>query len=140
MKRKIFTMMPLAVLILPIVFSLVLSPFMVQGQAGGIDELDNFTGPLPVATIDEGTFSNLFRDVISYLWIIILGIAVIMMLVGAIMWMTSGGDATKTKTARMLIIYALMGVARTALEWVADLMGAGGGTATGPTSTQPPQR
>jgi len=100
-------------------------------SAGSVEEsLAPFDEELPQATISRTSITELFRDFIAILWVIVLGLAVIMLLVGSIMWMTSGGNQTRAGNAKRLIIYALIGfavalVARTSLELVIRLLGAG---------------
>ena len=59
----------------------------------------------------SGTLSN----VINILSLITGVAAVIMIIIGGLMFITSGGDPNGTKTARSTVIYALVGLAITAL-------------------------
>jgi len=46
----------------------------------------------------------------TWLFAIILALAVVLLLYAAFLWMTAGGDETKVATARKCLIYALVGI------------------------------
>src|SRR5688572_22139831 len=53
---------------------------------------------------------NFLKSVINILLFIIGAVAVIMIIVGGLRYVTSGGDASSTKAARDTILYAVVGL------------------------------
>lgn len=49
-------------------------------------------------------------DILSTVFLIVGGLAVLFVLVGAVRYVTSGGDANRTKQARDTILYSLIGL------------------------------
>jgi len=84
------------------------TPLLLQAQINPQDELDKAAG---LAGISSQTnlvviISRLVKIMISFLGFI----AVIIILIGGFMWMTSGGDSEKIKSARQLMINGLIGL------------------------------
>ncbi len=67
--------------------------------------------PLPDPTLGkEGQVFQVIERIITFGTYSVFAIAVILVLIGAYYYVTAGGDAEKTKTARTYILYALVGV------------------------------
>lgn len=86
----------------------------------------------------EGDICALLNRVKTILLVVGIGIAVILIIVGGIMYMTAGGDDEKASKAKKIIINSLIGVAimlvaLVLVSWVQGLlMGAGIGNVFGP--------
>jgi uncharacterized membrane protein YuzA (DUF378 family) len=65
----------------------------------------------PCSTKSGNSIDNLLGTIISILSIVVGIIAVIMIIVGGLKFITSGGEASKTASARSTIIYAIIGIA-----------------------------
>lgn len=63
-----------------------------------------------LSTTDANTITRTILNLRNWLAGIILIIAVAVILIGAFLYMTSGGDTTKTKTARDWIVGGVVGV------------------------------
>lgn len=74
------------------------------GQAGNCDTSTN-----------TNSFNNLLRRIVNIFSAIVGVIAVIMIIVGGLRYITSGGDSTKVSTAKNSIIYAIVGLVIVAL-------------------------
>lgn len=86
-----------------------------QAQAdacAGLSQLDTSSN---CNTDSSGGVSHLISVVINILSIIVGFIAVIMLIVGGLKFITSAGDANNAASARNTIIYALVGVVIVAL-------------------------
>ncbi len=57
-----------------------------------------------------GSFSNLMESIINILLFLIGAIAVIMIIIGGIRYVLSGGDSTQTTAAKNTILYAIIGL------------------------------
>ena len=73
------------------------------------------TGGPPVTTIatpDWGTVCliNSINAVVDWIFLFLLVISVALIAIAGFLWMTSGGDAAKTKTAGQMIVAALIGI------------------------------
>ncbi|NIN92483.1 hypothetical protein GTO36_05785 [bacterium] len=64
--------------------------------------------PEPVTSIED--IINLIDTAATWLFTIILAVAVVMLLYAAFRWMTAGGDETAIASSRKLLIYALVGI------------------------------
>lgn len=58
----------------------------------------------------EGTLSNIITAVVDILSVIVGALAVIMIIVGGLRYITSGGDSSGTASAKNTIIYAVVGL------------------------------
>lgn len=58
---------------------------------------------------------NVIRSIINILGIVVGFIAVIMIIVAGLKYVTSGGDASKTASAKSTLIYAIVGIVVAAL-------------------------
>ena len=70
------------------------------------------TPPTTIATPDWGTVCliNSINSVVDWIFLFLLVISVALIAIAGFMWMTSGGDAAKTKTAGAMIVAALIGI------------------------------
>ncbi|XLQ20037.1 MAG: pilin [Candidatus Moraniibacteriota bacterium] len=67
-------------------------------------------GRNPIATV--------IQDVIKLLVGIVGGLSVLMIVVGGIMYMSSGGDQGKVDTAKNIIVYSIVGLVVSLLAWI----------------------
>lgn len=58
----------------------------------------------------EAKINNTIENIVRILSVVVGIIAVIMIIVGGFLYITSGGDSSKTKNARNTIVYALIGL------------------------------
>lgn len=101
-----------------ILLSLLLLPL---GAAGQFDT----TPPQPTTppeVIESGPTTvadwfNILQDVVGWLFVIAIILAVLALIIGGIMYITSGGSPDRASTAVRIIIYAIVGVAVVALAW-----------------------
>jgi len=72
----------------------------------------------------SGSLSNILSNVIGFITLVA-GIAFIMyFMIGAINWITSAGDTTKSQKARSMLTNALIGLAITVLAYpIASILG-----------------
>ena len=59
---------------------------------------------------NANAFSNFIESIINLLLFVIGAVAVIMIIIGGIRYVTSNGDASQTKAARDTILYAIVGL------------------------------
>jgi type IV secretion system pilin len=64
----------------------------------------------PSATSGSKTLSQIIIATIKFLSGLVGSLSVLMLLVGGMMYMTSGGDSTKADTAKNIIKYAIIGL------------------------------
>ena len=69
-----------------------------------------------LSTIDSA--DEIVNKVIDLVAAIIASIAVLMIVVSGIMYITSGGDSTKTETAKKMLTYSVAGLAVALLAYV----------------------
>lgn len=67
------------------------------------------------ASASTTTFNQLLARIINILSIIVGVVAVVMIIVGGLRYITSGGDSSKVGTAKTTIIYAIVGLVIVAL-------------------------
>ena len=71
------------------------------------------------ANCDSGSntsgFNNLLRNIVNIFSAVVGVIAVVMIIVGGLRYITSGGDSSKVSTAKNSIIYAIVGLVIVAL-------------------------
>lgn len=78
-----------------------------EGAGGTLNSAGDCVKPGAKGLFDEG---GIFRNVINVL-IFIVGVAsVIMLIIGAIRYVVSGGDANAVKGAKDTILYAIIGI------------------------------
>ena len=92
----------LAWVIVPTVILSLTLPVFIQAQ----DDLPY--GPAPLANLDIWTI--LFKA-LNWFFNIVLIIAAIFLIYGGFLYITAGGDSTKTQKALNTVIYSLIGVA-----------------------------
>jgi hypothetical protein len=72
--------------------------------------------------VDENTsesrINGLIRDIVNILSVIVGIIAVIMIIVGGLKFITSGGDSNRVSSAKQTVIYAIIGLIIVALAQV----------------------
>lgn len=98
---------------------------MSQGasSAKGVDQVSDLFGA-------EGTF----RTITNVLLFLIGAISVIMLIIGGLRYVVSGGDSTQVQNAKNTILYAIVGVIISILAYAAvsfvitSFSGSGGGT------------
>lgn len=75
------------------------------------------TDPAACPTEDAGTnVNNLIADVINIFSLIVGVVAVIMIIIGGFLYITSGGDSSKVGNAKNTILYAIIGLVIVALS------------------------
>lgn len=120
MKRALVSVMALSAiampaLVLPATVSAQGSDTVQQGLDCGVN-LSLTTGQdCNVDTKSVGDFQGLLNTVINIFSLIVGVIAVIMIIVGGLRYITSGGDSGKVSAAKTTIIYALIGLVIVAL-------------------------
>ncbi len=67
-------------------------------------------GACVVSGPGKGNLSNIFKTIANTLIFIVLSISVIMVIIGALRYVLSGGDSAGVKSAKDTILYALIGV------------------------------
>jgi hypothetical protein len=67
------------------------------------------------SSASTGGFNNLLRRIVNIFSAVVGVIAVIMIIVGGLRYITSGGDSSKVSTAKNSIIYAIVGLVIVAL-------------------------
>jgi len=81
-------------------------------SSGTTKPADGATGAVSVTTPDWGTVCliNSINAVVDWIFLFLLVISVALIAIAGFLWMTSGGDAAKTKTAGQMIVAALIGI------------------------------
>lgn len=87
--------------------------------------LNNVAGVNKNVDIPSVSADNLLQNIISAVFFLIGFISVVMILVGSIKFLTSNGDSSKNKQARMTLTYAIVGLvvsisAYSIITWVLD--------------------
>jgi cytochrome bd-type quinol oxidase subunit 2 len=117
MKRVLLSVMALSAiaapaLLLPVTVA-AQAPDITQGLTCGVNlDLTNQTCDQTTTTSD---FQTLLNTVINIFSLVVGVIAVIMIIVGGLRYITSGGDSGKVSAAKTTIIYALVGLVIVAL-------------------------
>lgn len=62
------------------------------------------------ASAGSGDLTSIFHKVTNILFIIIGALAVIMLIIGGIMYVTSAGDSKRVESAKNTILYAIIGI------------------------------
>lgn len=74
--------------------------------------------PVPKSSLTNvSSIFTLFQNVIGWVFVVAIALAVLVLIVAGIMYMTAGGDQAKASKAMKLVMYALIGVAIAALAW-----------------------
>jgi len=76
------------------------------------------TAPTGTGLKESGTVVSVITKFISTLAAFIGGLSVLMIVVGGIMYITSGGESGKTETAKNMILYSVVGLIVALLAWV----------------------
>lgn len=108
------------------VFSLLAVPVMVPAVASADiatdlctgSNLKTDTGSSPSCDADNGKIDDILALVINIFSIVVGFIAVIMIIVGGIKYITSGGDSGNISGAKNTIVYAIIGLVIVALAQV----------------------
>jgi cytochrome bd-type quinol oxidase subunit 2 len=61
------------------------------------------------------TFDQIVNDITNFIFVIALAVAVIMIIIAAFHFLTSGGDQNKIRTAKNIFLYAIIGLLITLL-------------------------
>ncbi|MBI5404760.1 MAG: hypothetical protein HY976_00885 [Candidatus Kerfeldbacteria bacterium] len=111
MKKTIVSIASLGILVLPFAASAA-TPFTVE----------NFGGQVGLGTADlKGTIVN----IISWVLGIVSLVAVVMIIIGGLQWMTSGGNEEKVEKAKKTISSAVVGIVIVILAWAIVIFTAG---------------
>jgi hypothetical protein len=117
MKQLLRPFLPLMVMLV-VAFGQVALPNVAFACGGGTNSPKDLVlqgvGESGVSCNSNG-FTNLLSTIVTILSIVAGGIAVIMIVVSALRFITSGGDSNKVSSAKSALIYALIGVAIAAL-------------------------
>lgn len=84
--------------------------FAVTCPGGSSNTLINGSS-LPHACANQGTITS----VLNIIFVIVGALAFLMIVIGGLRYVLSGGDSTKTAEAKRMIIYALLGILVVAL-------------------------
>lgn len=103
--------------IIPILlmFSLSVAPSIAFGALGQYEDCDEIRNDAP----SSAKVCDLLFDIGWILMVIAIGIAVLMIIIAGIQYMTAGGDEDKVKTAKKTIVNGLIGVAIVLLAYFA---------------------
>ena len=120
LKKKAGTIMALALLLAPL---LITQPVMAQTSNDAKNAVCQGLGSVTgdngcVADVDDADVDSTIQTVINILSLVGGVIAVIMIIIGGIRYVTSSGDSGSTASARNTIIYALVGLVIIALAQV----------------------
>lgn len=85
------------------------------GAACGVEGQVDTSGNTCTVTDPSTNFSNLIKRIINIFSVIVGVIAVIMIIIGGLRYITSGGDSGNVSSAKNTIIYALVGLVIVAL-------------------------
>jgi hypothetical protein len=120
MKQLLRPFLPL-VLMLMVAFGQVALPNVAFACGGGSNSPKDLVlqgvGESGVSC-DSSGFTNLLSTIVTILSIVAGGIAIIMIIVSALRFITSGGDSNKVSSAKSALVYALIGIAIAALAQV----------------------
>jgi hypothetical protein len=95
--------------IIPAATLFVSAPIFAAPPCDGQDCVDKGLTATGVNT-GNGSLHDLFSKVTSILFFIIGALAVIMLIVGGIMYVTSAGDSKRVESAKNTILYAIIGI------------------------------
>ncbi len=87
------------------------------GSGGVQGGLNNIGSAFPVGSPDE-SFANVVRVVITWALYIAAVIAVLVIIYGGFLYITSGGDATQAKKGRTALVNAIIGLVIAVLAYV----------------------
>lgn len=98
MKKYFYILSALVIVVLPQVANaqIIIPGSEETGLPGGTATNDNYILPI-------------IEKMVEFVAVIIASLAVLMIVVSGIMYMTSGGDAQKTETAKKIMVYAVIG-------------------------------
>jgi hypothetical protein len=105
----------IAALLILVSGGLVLSPALVSGDSlkadacNGINQLDG-TGGNKCSNSGAGSIHNIIVAVLNILSIIVGFVAVLMLVIAGLRFITAGGDSNAVAQARGTIIYAIVGL------------------------------
>jgi hypothetical protein len=120
MKQLFRSVMPL-VLILTLVFGQIGLPSLAFACGGGTNSPKDLVlsgvGQTGVSCSASG-FTNILNTVVTILSIIAGAAAIIMIVISALRFITSGGDSNKVSSAKSALIYAIIGIAVAALAQI----------------------
>lgn len=96
-----------------------------QGIVSAAEITVDVQSPLTITKVDD-----LFGKILSYLQTVIVTIALIFLLIGGFLYLTSGGDSGRVESAKNSIFYALVGLALALaapafIKQIYDILGAG---------------
>lgn len=99
--------------------------FFFQGTVSAAEITVDVQNTLTITKVDD-----LFGKILSYLQTVIVTIALIFLLIGGFLYLTSGGDSGRVESAKNSIFYALVGLALALaapafIKQIYDILGAG---------------
>lgn len=111
--------------LLIITFFLVGVFFFSQGIVSAADITVEVENTLTITKVDD-----LFGKILSYLQTVVVTIALVFLLIGGFLYLTSGGDSGRVESAKNSIFYALIGLAIALaapafIKQIYDILGAG---------------
>lgn len=123
LKQLTMSMSALALLLMPV--ALVATPAYAQSPAPpSVDEGLNAGACLSTTTTDCGTedpetaVNTIITTVINIFSLVVGVVSVIMIIIGGLKYITSGGDSTNVGSAKNTILYAIIGLVVVALAQV----------------------
>ena len=122
-KNAILRLLAVPVFVLGVgVFATALQPATVEAQAGG-QNLTLRGGADSAKGDDQQTElfgeTGVFKIVTNVLLFVVGAVSVIMLIIGGIRYVVSGGDSTAVQNAKNTILYAIVGVVVTILAYAA---------------------
>ncbi len=121
---------------LPSLFLFVVAAFFVLGgTVSAADVITEVTNPITFATVD-----TLLGSILGYLQTLIVAVALVFLLIGGFLYITSSGDSGRIDTAKNNIFYALIGLALgiaapAFIRQIYDILGAAAPVVPGTTLT-----
>jgi len=68
--------------------------------------------------LQEGTIAGSITKMISILLEFVGGLSVLMIVISGIMYISSGGDSSKTETAKNMLTYSIIGLVVALIAWI----------------------
>lgn len=120
-QRTVFSFLPILVIVVPMAFSVSAYAVNLNEQVcSGSKNLNLNSGPADCSTtsVNSSSVSSDIQTVVEWFSIIVGIIAVVMIIVGGLKYITSGGESSKVSSAKTTIIYAIVGLIIVALAQI----------------------
>lgn len=91
---------------LPYLFLLAAAFFVLGGTVSAADVITEVKNPITFTEVDK-----LLGSILGYLQTLIVSVALVFLLIGGFLYITSSGDSSRIDTAKNSIFYALIGLA-----------------------------